>query len=148
MICSKCGNHSRKIFNGMCQACYNYYRKGGTDNALPDIGRIAYDYRGCVICHICGRAYKRLGSHIRETHHMTISAYKEQFGLCNNARTTEKAYSQRMHDSAYENGMSERLRETGKKTRVKKGETKLRKGKKVRLQECLDRSDRYKKSEV
>ena len=144
MNCSKCGKViNDKIYpHEMCQACYNYYRLGGTDNPLPQLGKIEYDYRGYVICHICGRAYKRLGSHVKESHGMTTAEYKAKFELCNNARTTEANYSKLMHDLAYKYDMPNRLKEAGKATRVKKGEKHLRFGKKVRLQECLNK--RYK----
>ena len=124
MICGKCGRDADgKYFHlGMCQSCYEYYRKGGTDNLLPEHGKIEYDCRGFVICHICGRAYKRLGSHIKESHGMSIVEYKETFGLCNNARTTEKLYSEQMRISAYKHGMVERLIKSGYNTRIKKGE--------------------------
>ena len=128
-----------------CQACYHYYHKGGTDNPTPPKGVIAHDYRGYVVCHICGRAYKRLGSHIKESHNMNIAQYKEQFGLCNNARTTERNYSEHMHNLAYKYDMPNRLQETGKATRIKKGERDKRLGKKVRLQENLKKLERYKK---
>lgn len=146
-VCHKCG----KTINGrvypehMCQGCYVYFHKGGTENKPPNPGEIAYDSRGFVICHICGRAYKRLGSHIKESHHMTISEYKKEFGLCNSAKTTEHMYSDHMSKLAYKNGMPERLKTTGMNTRIKKGENKMRFGKKSRLQECLDKSKRYKK---
>lgn len=145
--CKKCGKSvTDKIYpNGTCQACYNYYHKGGVDNPLPPKGKIAYDHRGYVVCHICGRAYKRLGSHIKESHGMSIAEYKAEFELCNNAKTTEKNYSKHMHNLAYKYDMPNRLQETGKATRIKKGERDKRLGKKVRLQECLDRSERYKK---
>jgi hypothetical protein len=129
----------------MCQACYNYYRNGGTDNPLPLLGNIAHDHRGYVVCHICGRAYKRLGSHIKESHNMSITEYKEKFGLCRSAKTTEKNYSQHMHNLAYQYGMPEMLQETGKITRFKKGQ-KIRLGKEVRLQECLNKTARNTKA--
>lgn len=146
MNCSKCGKPiSGKIYpDETCQACYNYYHKGGTDNPLPKLGKVAHDHRGYVICHICGRAYKRLGSHIRESHEMTIAEYKEKFELCNNAKTTERNYSVHMHDLAYKYDMPKRLKIMGEPTRIKKGQRDMRLGKKVRLQECLDRSERYK----
>ena len=146
MNCSKCGKPiNGKIYpNELCQACYNYYRLGGTDNPLPALGKIEYDYRGYVICHICGRAYKRLGSHIKESHNMSIAEYKEKFELCNNAKTTESNYSAHMHNLAYKYDMPKRLQITGYSTRIKKGERDKRFGKKVRLQECLDRAERYK----
>lgn len=145
MNCSNCGKHIDQSYNGMCQACYNYYRKGGTKNPIPKPGVITHDYRGCVVCHICGQAYKRLGSHIKESHGMTIAEYKEQFELCNNAKTTEKNYSEHMHNLAYKYDMPNRLQKTGYDTRIKKGEKDKRLGKKVRLQERIDKSQRYKK---
>ena len=148
MHCSKCGQYIERSYSGMCQACYRYYHDGGIDNPLPESGKIAYDYRGYVICHMCGRAYKRLGSHIKETHKMTILAYKAKFGLCNNAKTTEKNYSEHMHNLAYKYDMPKRLQETGQATRIKKGDKSMRLGKKSRLQECLDRSERYSRREI
>ena len=145
MSCTKCGKLNDDAYGGMCQACYNYYRKGGTDNPIPKPGTIAHDHRDYVVCHICGRAYKRLGSHIKESHGMSIAEYKAEFELCNNAKTTEKNYSEHMHKLAYKYDMPNRLQETGKATRIKKGERDKRLGKKVRLQECLDRSERYSK---
>lgn len=147
MYCKKCGKQMTKhdMKHGeQCQACYVYYRNGGTDNPLPDKGRIVYDHRGYVVCHVCGRAYKRLGSHVKESHKMTIAEYKEKFGLCNCTRTTEKTYSQIMRENAYKHNMDKRLLETGKATRIKAGETKMRKGKVVRLQEILDKRNRGK----
>ena len=145
MKCSKCGKHTNASYSGMCQGCYNYYRNGGTDNPLPKLGKIEHDYRGYVICHICGRAYKRLGSHIKESHNMSIAEYKAKFELCNNAKTTERNYSEHMHNLAYKYDMPKRLQITGYPTRIKKGQRDMRLGKKVRLQECLDKSERYKK---
>ena len=147
MNCIKCGKPiNGKIYpNEMCQGCYRYYHNGGIDNPLPALGTIEYDHRGYVICHICGRAYKRLGSHLKESHQMTIAEYKEKFELCNNSKTTERNYSQHMHDLAYKYDMPKQLILTGCDTRVKKGEKDKRLGKKVRLQERLDKSRRYKK---
>lgn len=145
MKCSKCGKELTKSYGGLCQACYRYYHDGGTDNPIPEPGTIAYDHRGYVVCHICGRAFKRLGSHAKESHNMSVAEYKEKFELCKNARTTEKNYAQRMHDLAYKYRMPEQLQETGKITRFQPGEQ-IRLGKKVRLQECLDKSRRYQKN--
>lgn len=144
MNCSKCGKLiPDKIYpDKTCQSCYHYYHKGGVDNPIPPMGKIEHDYRGYVVCHICGRAYKRLGSHIKESHDMTIAEYKAQFGLCNNAKTTENNYSNHMHNLAYKYDMPERLQITGKSTRIKKGDTTMRKGKPVRLQEILDKRAR------
>lgn len=141
-ICKECGKPTPKSYSGMCQSCYRYFKEGGTINPLPEHGRIAYDANGRVICHICGRAYTRLGSHVKESHEMTIDGYKEMFGLCKRSRTTESSYSNMMHNYSEKYNMSERLTEAGKGTRIKKGDTAMRKNKRVRLQEILDKKDR------
>ena len=142
MLCKECGKQiGYKVFSGgTCQSCYNYFRKGGIVYPIPEHGRIEHDVSGKVICHMCGRAFIRLGSHIKESHNMSIKEYKEKFGLCANARTTESNYSKTMKKLAYDNHMAEQLQEVGKNTRLKKGNS-VRKGK-VRLQEILDKRDR------
>jgi hypothetical protein len=79
---------------------------------------------------------------------MSIAEYKAKFELCNNAKTTERNYSAHMHNLAYKYDMPKQLQITGEATRIKKGERDKRLGKKVRLQECLDRSERYKKEVI
>lgn len=150
-ICSSCGKicEKGKVYSGnRCQGCYNYFRNGGTVNPIPAPGTIAYDHRGYVVCHICGRAYVRLGSHVRESHHITIKEYKAEFGLCNRCKTTEHRYSKAMSDLAYENGMDKQIVEAGKSTRIRKGENDKRYGKKVRLQERIEKQKRYEKEEL
>ena len=147
-VCKECGKIIEdKSYSGMCQGCYNYFRKGGTVHPLPEHGRIKHDTTGKVICHICGRAYTRLGSHVKESHDMTIEEYKEMFGLCKRAKTTECCYSQTMRNHAMNNNMNERLLKAGQGTRIKKGQVDMRKGKKVCLQEILEKRDRKKVAE-
>lgn len=148
MNCSKCGKHiNGKIYpDQTCQSCYNYYHKGGIDNPIPKKGTIAHDYRGYVVCHICGKAYKRLGSHVKESHQMSIAEYKEKFGLCNNAKTTETTYSKHMRKLAYQHDMDKLLPVAGTNTRIKRGQKEHRLGKPVRLQECI--AKRARKKEV
>lgn len=143
-ICKDCGKkcEGKKYPRELCQACYNYYRGGGVIYPLPKSGFINKDDKGYVICHICGKSYKRLGSHIKESHNMCIAEYKEKFGLCNNAKTTENLYSKKMHDYAYKYNMPNRLKVTGVDTRIKLGETDKRKGKPVRLQEIINKKSR------
>jgi NMD protein affecting ribosome stability and mRNA decay len=142
IICSHCGKPSPKSYTGLCQGCYKYFRDGGKIHSLPEYGTIQRDETGKVICHICGKSYTRLGSHIRESHGMTIAEYKETFGLCSNSRTTEKSYSQTMRDKAYEHGMDKQLLEAGKPTRIKAGQTDKRKNKPVRAQEIIEKRQR------
>ena len=152
-ICKACGKlaqdrtgvHSSVEYpGGLCQGCYKYFHNGGVVYPIPPKGVVAKDDNGKIICHICGRSYNRLGSHIKESHQMTIKEYKEEFGLCNCARTTEDNYHKMMQDYAEIYGMGDRLIETGKNTRIKVGENQMRKGKAVRLQECIDKRNRHK----
>lgn len=142
MFCKECGKHTDKSYSGMCQGCYRYFSQGGVVHQLPEHGRINHDANGKVICHICGRAYTRLGSHVKESHDMSIEEYKEKFGLCKRAKTTEINYSKIMHGYAKAYKMDERLLVVGQATRIKPGETEKRKGKKVCLQEILEKRDR------
>jgi NMD protein affecting ribosome stability and mRNA decay len=142
MNCKQCGKQINRSYTGMCQSCYNYFRKGGIEYNLPEPGRIEYDATGKVICHICGRSYARLGSHVKESHDMTIESYKEQFGLCKRTKTTEMNYSKMMHNYAKQNKMDNMLLDVGVSTRIKKGENDKRKGKQVCLQEILDKRAR------
>jgi hypothetical protein len=73
---------------------------------------------------------------------MSIEEYKEKFGLCKRAKTTESSYSQVMHNYAKEYKMDERLLVVGQTTRIQPGQTNMRKGKKVCLQEILEKRDR------
>lgn len=147
--CSSCGKEmsNTRYPGGMCQGCYNYFRRGGIVHQIPMPGEIRKDADGLVICHICGRSFKRLGSHVKESHGMTIDSYKERYELCRSARTTEDEYSHTMHNYSYQYNMPQRLMETGEATRIKPGETAMRKGKAVRLQEILDKRNRKNKTE-
>lgn len=144
MNCSECGKViGHKVYpNQTCQGCYLYFLRGGTVSDLPSVGEITQDYRGFVTCHICGRSYKRLGSHVRMSHGLTTKEYKEQFGLCACARTTEGAYSAHMRERAYVHEMPKQLLVCGVETRIKRGDSSLRAGKIARAQECLDKRKR------
>lgn len=150
MNCKDCGKliDDKSYMNGLCSSCYSYRKKGGTFNPPAEAGRIEHDVNGRIICHICGRAYNRLGSHIRESHKLKTAEYKRIYGLCANAQLTSLSYHDKMSVLAIQNEMPEQLKTVGIKTRVKKGEKKLRYGKKSRLQECIDRSNRMKGSVI
>ena len=142
MVCSECGKHMNRSYFGMCQGCYHYFKNGGFVYPLPEHGRIEHDEDGKVICHICGRSYTRLGSHVKESHDMSIEEHKKKFGLCKRAKTTESSYSHMMHNYAKEYKMDERLLIVGQATRIQPGQNDKRKGKKVCLQEILEKRDR------
>lgn len=141
--CKCCDKEIKATYDGMCQGCYNYFKAGGTISELPPHGEIKHDKRGFVVCHICGKAYKKLGTHVQNIHSMNIKEYKEQFGLCSNARTTEDGYHERMRKLALDYKMGEMLIEVGKNTRIQAG-NKLRLNKEVRLQERINKTNRRK----
>ena len=146
MNCPQCGKSiPNRHYGGLCQGCYKYFKNGGKIHDIPAAGTIAYDEQGKVICHICGKSFVRLGSHIKENHEMTIDEYKERFGLCKRTKTTEKSYSDTMSRYAKNNGMDQQILHAGKTTRIQKGQVDKRKGKKVRLQEILDKRKRKRK---
>ena len=145
MRCSDCGKEitGKAYPNGLCQACYNYYRTGGKVYDLPPKGVVKKDSRGYVICHICGKSYKKLGGHAVQQHGLTIDQYKEEFGLCRNARTTEDSYSNVMSALAYKYEMPAMLKEKGIHTRIMP-HSNLHNKSKVRLQEILEKRNRKK----
>ena len=146
MNCPQCGKSiPNRHYGGLCQGCDKYFKNGGKIHDIPAAGTIAYDEQGKVICHICGKSFVRLGSHIKENHEMTIDEYKERFGLCKRTKTTEKSYSDTMSRYAKNNGMDQQILQAGKTTRIQKGQVDKRKGKKVRLQEILDKRKRKRK---
>ena len=143
MVCNECGKEIlRKYPGGICQGCYNYKRNGGITHELPPKGVIVKDNNGYIVCHICGRSYKRLGSHAKESHHLTIEQYKREFDLCRNARTTEDNYSETMKDLALKYKMDEMLKDKGSATRFIKGSRTPHTKDKVRLQEIIDKRNR------
>ncbi len=44
-------------------------------------GEIHYDKEGKPICHICGKSFKKLLSHVWQKHKMSAYDYKKHFGL-------------------------------------------------------------------
>lgn len=62
--------------------CYRYcIRDGGNIYPLPARGKIEYDESGKMICHICGRSFDKLSSHVKSCHGMTMKKYKSTFRL-------------------------------------------------------------------
>lgn len=59
---------------------------------------------GRVICHVCGKAYNLLTSHIRKQHGLSAKAYRDQYGILKSrrlsSRDTAKALDQVVADEA------------------------------------------------
>ena len=47
----------------------------------PHYGEVIHDKNGNVVCHICGKSYKKLLTHVWQTHGYTKQEYKLMFGL-------------------------------------------------------------------
>ncbi|MFJ3759289.1 MucR family transcriptional regulator [Streptomyces sp. NPDC090080] len=59
-----------------------------------DFGRLIRDEAtDTVVCHVCGRAFRALGAHVR-VHDMTASEYREEFGLLRTRALSARSLSQ------------------------------------------------------
>lgn len=50
-------------------------------NPLPEYGTLVQDSAGNYVCHICGKAFKKVLSHATQAHGITAQEYKRTFGL-------------------------------------------------------------------
>lgn len=139
--CELCGSieskvcYSKEFGKLLCRKCYKYEKKHPV-HPLPEKGEIAYDNEGKLICHICGRAFKRLSSHAYNGHGITAYEYKEMFGLNNKEGLLIDSTKDKLREYSkanYEVVIKENLLSKGKKTRFKKGSSGRTKNK-VRLQ--------------
>ena len=74
-----------------------------------------------IKCKICDKSFKRVCSHVRQTHGVSAREYKEAFGLDVKKGILSNEDRKIMHDYALANGMDEQLKKAGKATRFKKG---------------------------
>lgn len=128
MFCQECGSlHKVSYYNEfdmrLCTNCIKMYREHPI-NPLPNPGEITYDEQLRPICHICGRAYNKLMSHVRLKHDLSALEYKKIFGL----NTTKGVVSPitadklRMHvEKNYEVVVKSNLLVDGKSTRFVNG---------------------------
>lgn len=99
MICPYCREEISKSYlknTIICQSCYLYTRKQGVIHALPDPGTLVTDENGNVVCHICGQAHSKLGSHIFNKHNMSTEDYKEQFDIPQSASLASQQHQDKM----------------------------------------------------
>lgn len=125
--CPDCGKqYTRKstYANKRCQSCEMYFRLGGEINSLPEKGEVALDSRGYPICHICGRAYRKLATHIAQKHKMSAQDYKKEFGLNKRKGITSEQYKKKMRNHIignYKKVVAINLTQKGIKNRFKPG---------------------------
>lgn len=65
------------------------------------LGVVMYDdVNDKIQCHICGRWMSHMGTHVRQAHHQTIEAYRDQFGLPLRGGLTSKSIAGKQSRSA------------------------------------------------
>lgn len=119
--CQFCGGNNSTT-GKYCNTCYAYLKKHpkGTYE-LPKDGTIGYAPNGDLICHICGQAYRKLGSHIAHKHKMTQNEYRDKFKLYHNTRLSNTEYintMSKLNNNNAELVVKRNLIEKGKNTRT------------------------------
>lgn len=126
--CKFCGK-TDKNYAGYCQRCYTYFyvNQYGLFTDKIQYGKLSFvddindKQFGMPICHICGKAYTKLQSHIHYAHNMTKKEYCDEFGLDRNIQMTTPEYNKKMRDYALQYNMDEQVKRVGQNTRFKKG---------------------------
>ena len=83
----------------LCHKCYIHHKEHPI-NKKPKKGIMGYDDEGRVICHICGRAYNRLTTHLRLRHKICKDDYLEEFGLNRTQKLTSERHRKKLIDSS------------------------------------------------
>ena len=119
--CLMCGGNNTTT-GKYCNTCYSYLRKHPEGRyPLPPKGVIYYAPNGDAICHICGEAQRKLGSHIAHRHHMSQNEYRDMFGLYHNTRLSNYEYINNMsqiNNKHKDVVVKENLIKCGVKTRI------------------------------
>jgi hypothetical protein len=119
--CKLCGGLNTTT-GKYCNTCYGYLRKHPEGlYPLPDKGVVCYALNGDPICHICGQAHRKLGSHIRNKHDMSQTEYRDKFNLYRNTKLSNKEYQEMMSnyvDEYYDKVVKDNLINKGMITRI------------------------------
>lgn len=90
----------------------------------PYYGTIAYDKNGLPICHICGKSYRKVLSHVVQKHGINAREYKIMFGLevrkgiiCEETKEVLREKNKQNYDLV----VAKNLLKGGEKTRFKNG---------------------------
>lgn len=119
--CQICGGNNATT-GRYCNTCYSYLRKHPEGRyPLPPKGVIHCASNGDVICHICGEAQRKLGSHISKRHHMSQNEYRDMFELYHNTKLSNYEYIKnmsRINNKYRDIVVKENLIKRGEKTRI------------------------------
>ena len=111
-------------------------------NELPPKGEVWYDKNDRIICHICGKGFNKLSSHLVQAHNINSDEYKEMFELKKGQKLTSRGMQE-----YFRNKPRKDITKYSSGTRFKDGNVSCRKGTKARLQTLLERPIKYAKSE-
>ena len=122
--CNLCGREYKE--NGYyCPSCYAYLRVHPEGlYPEPELGEVLYAPNGDPVCHICRKAFRKLGNHIRFCHNMSQEEYRELFKLHHSTRLSNDEYVDKMRsyvDDYYDLVVGENLIKMGEGTRTVKG---------------------------
>lgn len=110
---------------------------------LPPKGEVWYDDKDKIICHICGKSFNKLSTHIIQAHNITSGKYKEMFELNKTQKLTSKSM-----EEYFRNKPRTDITKHSLETRFKNGHTSCRKGEQARLQTILNRPITYKDVDI
>lgn len=118
-ICKFCGSPAPSNLQGYCQPCYKYFVMDKKKiYPLPRHGEITYNEDGDAICPECGKAFCKLGGHIRYAHHMTTADFFKKHGWhVRKTKASNIEYRKKMKDIQDPKTISVNLIEKGKSTR-------------------------------
>lgn len=122
-ICKLCGGSIPDYHTSfVCQSC-NLYKNRHPEGIykLPPDGEVHYAKNGDVICHECGQAHRKLGSHIIQKHKMSQKEYRDKHKLYHNTKLSNKNYIKQMQEYNDENKnivVNQNLIAKGTQTRI------------------------------
>ncbi len=120
-----------------CAGCYAYLRKHpeGFPTSMPPYGEVIFNDKEEAQCHICGLFYTKLGNHIKFKHHMDINEYKDTYGIYRTHSLCGETYKSKMRKYTkkyYRRVVKKNLIKHGKRTRYKKGQMVIGRGKHIK----------------
>lgn len=123
MKCKYCGD-AIKLNNmqGYCQSCYRYFVMEGKEvYPTPPYGQMDFAPNGDCVCPECGMAFRKLGAHLWNKHHILAKEAYIKFGWDISCRASNEQYQQHMRDVLQPKCVVENLIKDGEKTRFVTG---------------------------
>lgn len=90
----------------------------------PNYGKVIKLPNGLLVCHICGKAFRKLGAHVVQKHNITSYQYKVMFGLETSHGLISEEHKQHLSDCVRRNFdlcVMQNLVQNGINTRFVKG---------------------------